>query len=77
MLTQATLHQEGGGDGGAGDDGGGEPGGGRAAKGYADGEGGTARFNTPFDVAVDGNNAILVADYFNHRVRMIAGRVRG
>jgi len=47
---------------------------GRAGQeGFADGEGEAARFNSPQGVAVDGNNNILVADVFNHRIRMIAG----
>jgi len=45
--------------------------GGIAGKGFADGE--TACFNQPSAIAVDGNNKILVADFDNHRLRMIAG----
>ena len=47
---------------------------GRAGQeGFADGEGASARFNSPQSVAVDGNDNILVADMYNHRIRMIAG----
>jgi len=42
-----------------------------AGKGFADGE--AACFNQPSAVAVDGINIILVADFDNHRLRMIAG----
>ena len=42
--------------------------------GYADGEGGAARFRGPCAVAVDGNGAILVADTGNNCIRMIKGR---
>jgi len=42
-------------------------------QGFADGEGATARFYAPKDMAVDGNNNILVADAHNYRIRMIAG----
>jgi DNA-binding beta-propeller fold protein YncE len=41
--------------------------------GFADGEGTEARFNGPYDVVVDGTNAIIVADAGNHRLRMITG----
>ena len=47
--------------------------GGHAGHGFADGEAAAARFYAPDGVAVDGNNAILVADVNNNRVRMIAG----
>ena len=47
--------------------------GGDAGKGYADGTGTAARFHLPNAVAVDGSNAILVADTDNHRVRKISG----
>mmetsp|Transcript_50931 Transcript_50931/g.74597 ORF Transcript_50931/g.74597 Transcript_50931/m.74597 type:complete len:604 (+) Transcript_50931:10-1821(+) len=50
--------------------------GGDIGKGFEYGEAAAARFNAPQAVAVDGNNAILVADGSNRRVRMIAkGRV--
>jgi len=47
--------------------------GGYAGLGCADSEAAAARFNEPSAVAVDGNNAILVADRNNHRLRMISG----
>ena len=47
--------------------------GGWAGAGYADGTGTAARFNRPSAVAVDGSNAILVADRYNNRVRKISG----
>jgi hypothetical protein len=46
---------------------------GDAGTGYADGTATAARLNWPIDVAVDGSNAILVADQENHRVRKISG----
>jgi sugar lactone lactonase YvrE len=46
--------------------------GGDAGKGFADGEGAASRFDRPIGVAVDGNNAILITDLHNHRMRMIA-----
>ena len=39
--------------------------------GYADGIGSSAKFSTSFGIAVDANNNIIVADSFNHRIRMI------
>ena len=47
--------------------------GGDASAGYADGTGTAARFHKPDGVAVDGSNAILVADKDNNRVRKISG----
>ena len=47
--------------------------GGDAGAGYADGTGTAARFAYPNGVAVDGSNAILVADRANNRVRKISG----
>lgn len=39
--------------------------------GYVDGPGSTARFNSPFSVAVAPNGTVYVSDYFNHRIREI------
>ena len=50
--------------------------GGYAGQGFADGTGTAARFNCPAAVAVDRSNAILVADFYNHRVRKISGEGR-
>jgi DNA-binding beta-propeller fold protein YncE len=47
--------------------------GGDAGEGFADGAGLVARFRYPFAVAVDRNNAIVVADGHNHRLRIITG----
>ena len=47
---------------------------GNGEKGYADGEGATARFNQPSDVVVDGHGTIVVADRDNHLLRKIVGR---
>jgi DNA-binding beta-propeller fold protein YncE len=47
---------------------------GNGEKGYADGEGATARFNQPADVVVDGHGTIVVADRDNHLLRKIVGR---
>ena len=38
--------------------------------GIADGSGGAARFNLPFDVAVDGSGKIYVADEENNTIRI-------
>ncbi len=46
---------------------------GNGEKGLADGAGAAARFNHPGDVVVDGEGAIIVADYDNHRLRKIVG----
>jgi sugar lactone lactonase YvrE len=40
--------------------------------GFADGQGGAAQFNEPYDVMVLAGDIILVADYGNHRLRQIA-----
>ncbi len=40
-------------------------------EGFADGPGGTALFNTPFGVAVDGTGNVYVADANNHLIRKI------
>ena len=50
---------------------------GSAMNGFADGQSTAARFNEPHAVALDGNNAILVADASNHSVRMIASNIAG
>ncbi len=42
---------------------------GSGSAGFADGAGGEAQLNRPYGVAVDGKGSIIVADYFNHRVR--------
>ena len=39
--------------------------------GYADGQGGNARFNNPRAVAVDTRGFVYVADQGNHRIRLI------
>lgn len=44
--------------------------------GYADGTGSSAKFDFPFGIAVDANNNIIVADNFNHRIRMIKQSVQ-
>lgn len=38
-----------------------------------DGEGAGARFSIPTGITVDGNNNIIVAEFANHHIRMIAG----
>jgi sugar lactone lactonase YvrE len=40
--------------------------------GYADGTGGTAKFNTPSGVAVDSSGHVYVADFGNHLIRKIS-----
>ena len=40
--------------------------------GYADGTGSAARFSTRTNVAVDGNGAVYVADYYNNRIRKVS-----
>jgi serine/threonine-protein kinase len=47
--------------------------GGDAGEGFADGIGPVARFRYPFAVAVNRNNAVVVADGHNHRLRIITG----
>jgi DNA-binding beta-propeller fold protein YncE len=46
---------------------------GNGEKGFADGAGATARFNSPEDLVVDGEGVIVVADIYNHRLRKIVG----
>jgi len=43
--------------------------------GILDGAAQSARFNEPMSVAVDTQGTIFVADYGNHRIRMVAGGV--
>jgi len=45
--------------------------GGPALSGFVDGDGATARFNTPLDVAVDNTGRIFVADSVNNSIRRI------
>ena len=42
-----------------------------SSKGFADGDGLNARFNTPHGIVVAPNGALVVADRLNHRVRVI------
>jgi DNA-binding beta-propeller fold protein YncE len=42
------------------------------APGRADGMGTAARFNSPYDVVVDGEGNLLVTDHGNHQIRKIA-----
>lgn len=44
---------------------------GTGSEGYNDGSGTTAQFNTPSDVALYHGDQLLVADGFNHRIRLI------
>ncbi len=46
---------------------------GNGEKGFADGAGAAARFNRPYDLVVDGEGGIVVADRDNHRLRKIVG----
>jgi sugar lactone lactonase YvrE len=41
------------------------------SRGFADGTGAAAQFNSPSGVAVDGEGSIIIADQCNHRVRKI------
>ncbi len=45
---------------------------GSSVPGYVDGPAGSARFNAPFDVALDKSGNMFVADYGNHSIRRIA-----
>lgn len=45
---------------------------GSGVMGYLDGPAGTARFNAPFDVALDKAGNMFVADYGNHSIRRIS-----
>lgn len=51
---------------------------GAGAAGFADGTGSAARFNKPIRLAPLGANSILVADIFNHAIRVVSldGQVR-
>jgi len=42
-----------------------------STKGFADGSGNTAQLNTPYGIAVDADGTVYVADYWNHRIRVI------
>lgn len=44
---------------------------GDGSRGHADGEALLAKFNQPYDVAVDANGNVYVADYSNHMIRFI------
>ena len=44
---------------------------GSGTRGFQDGAGGSAQFNNPYGVAVDGEGNTIVADTFNHRIRKI------
>ncbi|NDJ12867.1 MAG: hypothetical protein EBY17_16990 [Acidobacteriia bacterium] len=44
--------------------------------GYVDGTGSSAKFDYPVGIALDTNNNIIVADNFNHRIRMIKQSVQ-
>ena len=45
---------------------------GSGSSGYADGNGTSARFSSPWGVAVDGSGNVYVADSSNHRIRKIS-----
>src|SRR5699024_681748 len=44
---------------------------GDGSRGHSDGDALSAKFNQPYDVAVDKNDRIYVADYSNHMIRMV------
>jgi hypothetical protein len=44
---------------------------GSGSLGFADGAGAAAQFSIPYGVAVDGEGSIIIADYWNNRVRKI------
>ncbi|CAL2084730.1 conserved protein of unknown function precursor containing a T9SS type A C-terminal secretion signal [Tenacibaculum sp. 190524A02b] len=44
---------------------------GNGTGGFADGNGASAQFNSPFDVALDVYGNVYVADFINHRIRKI------
>ena len=41
------------------------------ANGYADGVGGKAQFSYPIGIGLDGQGNLIVADYYNHRIRKV------
>jgi len=42
-----------------------------STKGFADGSGDSTKLNTPYGVAVDADGNVYVADYWNHKIRVI------
>jgi len=44
---------------------------GDGSRGYSDGDAFSAKFNQPYDVAVDHEGKVYVADYSNHMIRMV------
>ena len=46
---------------------------GSGGRGFADGPVASAKFNLPYDLALDGTGKIYVADTWNHRIRVISG----
>jgi sugar lactone lactonase YvrE len=45
---------------------------GSGASGFADGQGAAAQFNQATGIAVDANDTVYVADYFNNRIRKVS-----